>query len=335
MLNFHGVSDEPSDSYVDAYKKKYGEKLYNLVKGMIEKYTGSSPDEFALESQKFLGMFSRVRLGNDEQMIALKEKSKFWNERLGVSLHCGDKRFIGLNINKKFGYPKSGGLFKLCTRATDRLSAYGVDLIVNSEVRSIEKSGEGLAVLTCDDTYYGDKVFWSLSDSILCKLLKFDIDLNKYSIPVGNCFVAFETKASNILGPDYLHDYSDTRQTFRYNRQGVYSNQIKRDGTTFVVAEIPTHPSKIKDRLSAINVEKIWGEMQSVGFVKDEATFTDSKLWAHPFVFAAPKVGWKGPYNMYTGQLAQFSDKLHTIDFGYRGRLAFMRFYDEVLQRKL
>lgn len=328
------VSDDVPVSYVDAYKKKYGEKLYSLIKEMIKKYTDSSPDEFALESQKFMGMFSRVRLGTDGEMIALKEASEFWNERLGVSLHCDDKRFIGLNSNKKFGYPRSGGLITLCNCATNRLNAYGVDVITNCEVRSIEKSADGLIVSTSNAEYYGNNVFWSLADSVLCKILKFDIDLNQYAIPVGNCFVAFETDASNILGPDYLHDYSNKRQSFRYNKQGVYSNQITEDGTTFVVAEMPTHPSRIKDKISTINVSEIWAEMRSVGFVKSEATFIDSKIWGHPFVFAAPKVGWKVSYDAYINQLGQFSGKLYTINFGYRGRLAFIRFYDEVLQSK-
>jgi hypothetical protein len=328
------VSDDVSLSYAEAYKKKYGEKLYSLIKGMIKKYTDSSPDEFAIESQKFMGMFSRVRLGSDGEMIALKEASEFWNERLGVTLNCGDKRFIGLNSNKKFGYPRSGGLMTLCNCAMNRLSAYGVDVITNCEVREIKKSADGLIVSTSNREYYGRNVFWTLADSVLCKILKFDIDLNQYAIPVGNCFVAFETDVSNILGPDYLHDWSNKRQTFRYNKQGVYSNQITADGTTFVVAEMPTHPSRIKDKISTINNSEIWAEMRNIGFVKSEATYVDYKIWGHPFVFAAPKVGWKGPYDAYINKIGQFSGKLQTIEFGYRGRLAFMRFYDEVLHSK-
>lgn len=335
FLKQQGKAEYIPNTYIEAYKTKYGEILYNQIKHMIAKYTGTKPDNFAIEAEKFMGMFSRVRLGNDDKMISLKEASEFWNERLGVSIACGDKRFLGLNNNKKFGYPASGGLTTLCHCATNRLGELKVDVITNCEVLSIDRVNGEFKVSSKDAGYFGEKVFWSLADATLCKVLGFENNLNEYSIPVGNCFVSFETDSSNILGPDYLHDWSLKRQPFRYNKQGIYSGQVKKDGKTFVVAEIPTHPAKIHTLIKSINPLNVWEDMKNVGFVKGDAIFSDFKIWSHPFVFAAPKVGWKPIYKAFFDQVALFSKDLHTIDFGYRGRLSFMNYYDKVLKNRL
>ena len=76
-------------------------------------------------------MFSRPKLGSDEEMINLKQKSPFWDKRLGVTYQCGDLQFVGKNAERKFCYPLQKGTQGFCESAAKRLKNLGVELLLN------------------------------------------------------------------------------------------------------------------------------------------------------------------------------------------------------------
>ena len=88
---------------------------------MVSKITGTDPAKFAIESRDLLTMFSCPKLGSDEEMINLKQKSPFWDERLGVTYQCGDLQFVGKNAERKFCYPLQKGTQGFCESAAKRL----------------------------------------------------------------------------------------------------------------------------------------------------------------------------------------------------------------------
>ncbi len=322
-------------TYVDEYKETYGCALSARLVPMMRKYTGSDPRDFAPEARGLMGMFSRLKLGNDAEMIALKSSDPFWDDRLGVTLHCGDPRFIGKNVNKRFTYPAEKGLKGLCDAAQERLSEMGVDILLSSSGSAISDVKSGIEVQAGDHILRGRKIFWSLPEVVLAKILEIDVDLMQSAIPVGTCFFAFEVPENKILGPDYLHDYSMDRLPFRYNRQGVYGQQTKPNGQSLVVTEVPCHPKDIAATATAENLQSAWEAALDIGFVAPGTHYSNAIFWSHPVSYTVPKVGWRGPYDAAQDQIKSNSRNIVGIEFGYRGRSNFMTLYETKLQHQL
>ena len=134
--------------YIDWYENTYGKVLKEAVVPMVSKITGTDPANFAIESRDLLTMFSRPKLGSDEEMIDLKQKSQFWDERLGVTYQCGDSRFLGKNTERKFCYPLQKGTQGFCESATKQLKNLGVELLLNSPISRVEPTVNGIVVRT-------------------------------------------------------------------------------------------------------------------------------------------------------------------------------------------
>lgn len=323
-------------SYVEMYRSTYGNVLTTKMYQMMRKYTGSDPSDFATEAYSSLDVFMRPKLGHDAEMLALKKQDIFWDLRLGVTLSCGDKNFIGKNQKRRFMYPAHNGLKGFCDLAFQRLKELGVEIFLSAPVTHLKQDtcstvnlNAGLYNLT------GQKLFWSLPENTLIKTLNLKTNISEHFIPVGSLFFAFEVHNDAILGPDYLHDFSSRRLAFRYNKQGVYSQQIKNCGNSFVVAEVPCHPKNIKDLLTFENSERIWLEMQEVGFIRPQTPSISSTFWSLPVAYTIPKIGWKESSERLQREVCNYTTRLEGIEFGFRGRLKFMNFYEQKLQQKL
>jgi hypothetical protein len=323
----HGQGD-----YASWHLAQYGPSLNARVMPLIAKFTGGDPRCFDAEARSLFGAFTRVKLGNDTQMIALKEKSPFHDDRLSVTLDCGDARFLGHNVNCKFAYPARQGLMGFCIAADARLRQMGVDIFTGTPITQISEDTSAICVTAGAHNLQAAKLFWSLPEVPLTKILGLDVDLMKIAIPVGTCFFAFEVQKDKVLGPDYAHDFNPDRLTFRYNCAGIYSQQTKPDGQTFVTCEVPCHPSQINQTLSSENQARAWGDLRASGFLAADASYGQSTSWGHPVAYTIPKQGWRPTYEAAQTQIQNRFNRLFGIEFGHRGRLSFMNFYENKLQ---
>ncbi|SLN57629.1 hypothetical protein PSA7680_03024 [Pseudoruegeria aquimaris] len=321
--------------YLDWYRNTYGETLTKAITPMLEKYTGSDPAQFSADARGALGMFSRPKLGTDAEMIALKEKSPFWDARLGVSLMSGDPRFAGKSVNKKFCYPARGALTGFCDAALERLSELGVEIFTSCGVSGIEDAPGKVIVTAGGRQLSAGKLFWSLPEVVLAKVLGIEVDLMSSAVPVGTCFFVFEVPEASIQGPDYLQDYSTRRLPFRYNKIGTYSEQTRPDGTTIVTAEAPCHPARIKEMATEANLARAWDALLDVGYLAPGTEAGDSMFWGHPVAYTMPKAGWREPYDAAQAAFRQVSERIVGVEFGYRGRFNFMTFYETKLEARL
>lgn len=323
------------DHYLDWYRQNYGDTLTEAITPMLQKYTGSDPAQFSSDARGSLGMFSRPKLGSDAEMIALKEASAFWDDRVGVSLMSGDDRFAGKSTNKRFAYPAKNGLKGFCDAAQNRLTEMGVDIYTGHGVSAITDT-ENAVVITAGETQLsGGKLFWSLPEVVLAKVLNIDVDLMSSAVPVGTCFFAFEVPEDSILGPDYLQDFSQHRLPFRYNKVGVYGEQTKADGKTLVTAEVPSHPANIKSVTTDANQQRAWAALLDTGYLKAGTEASDAMYWGHPVAYTMPKAGWRTPYEKAQALFKETSERIVGVEFGYRGRFNFMMFYEDKLQHQL
>lgn len=326
-------------NYTGWLRATYGDALGGRLAAMLEKIVGGPGEDLALEARGGLGMLSRPKLGTDAEMIALKERSAYFDERLGVTLNSGDPRFAGRSVAKRFGYPARGALRQFCIQAAERLAALGVVVLTETKVIAIEPRAHDVRV-TMDGAAGGDlhaeRLFWTLPDHGLTALLGIDCDWKAVVRPVGGAFIAFEVPVDAIAAAvDYLHDFSAQRRCYRYNRAGVYSGQISPKGMTYVTAEVPAHPAKLSAMMNEELVQAVWDDLLDVGFLKANTPRGAHGQWGYPVAYTLPRQGWTGPISAVREALAARSPRLSTIEFGRRGRHSFMTFYEDTLQHEL
>lgn len=97
---------------------------------------------------------------------------------------------------------------------------------------ALESQGDQIMLRTSGGDLRAGRAFWTLPDHSLLDLLGLDLDLKATALPVGRAFYAFELSARDIAGPDYLHDFNESRLPYRYNSCRLYCGQVRDDGTT-------------------------------------------------------------------------------------------------------
>lgn len=316
-------------------REHFGPTLATRLKPMVEKTIGYESSDLAVEAKDVLSMFSRPKLGSDVEMEALKSSDSFFDERIGVSLAVMEPRFQGKSVVRKFGYPSEGALRSFCISVEKRLKELGVIILKQTTVERIEARTDELDLGTNRGRLSADRVFWSLHDQGLTDVLNIEINTRKAALPVGSAFYAFQIKNYDILGPDYLNDFSPNRMPHRYNRCGVYSGQVRKDGSTFVMAEVPSHPSKLPTLLCNDAMTQAWESMRQSGFISSNAECQAGGFWGYPVAYSLPLVGWKDVVMQTFDAVRNVSERILTIEFGHRGRHAFMVYYDQELKHKL
>lgn len=322
---------ELSDGYLDLLYRKFGHHLTERLVPMIEKTIGCSVAELDKSATNNLGMFSRVKLGTDKSMVTLKSKSQRMDDVLAVTLSSRANQFLGKSVTLKWAYPKLGALRAFCDAAETKLRSLGVDLFLNCTIESINCRRGSLKLYASQRSFDTQFLLWTLHTNSLLRTLGMNIDVSSASIPVGTVIHVFEVLRNEIVGPAYLHDFTESRACFRYSRAGCYSGQIRPDGSTFVLAEIPCHPTKIKsaERL----VTRAWSDLTTSGFLLRKAAATQHSVLSYPVAYSLPKRGWE-PIIKH-GELAVrgMSSQILQIPFGHRGRDQFMTFFDNTISQ--
>jgi hypothetical protein len=200
---------------------------------------------------------------------------------------------------------------------------------------ALESQGDHITLRTSGGDLRVGRAFWTLPDHSLLDVLGLDLDIKATAQPVGSAFYAFELPARDIAGLEYLHDFNENRLPYRYNSCGLYSGQVRDDGTTFVMAEVPSHPAKLTPLLTKEVAAEVWRAMLDVGFVRAGATPSAQANWSIPVAFTLPRIGWKAPMAAAKAAIHERAPQISTIAFGYRGRHAFMNHFENTLQHEL
>ncbi len=289
-----GVESAPkAQSYAEHLTSTFGPNLGARLLSIAEKLTGHSGTELVASAASNLPALSRVKLGNDEAMVALKSRDVFFDNCLAVSSFCGAPQFLGKNIKPRFAYTNSGGLQTFCLAAQQRLVGLGVKLIMGVTVdRLTQGTGHVCVELSDGKVIKAASMAWTLPESqlniacgsaspIVQDLLRIGVDLH-----------LFEVSAADVLGPDYVNNFNVKHRSSRLSSAGIYSNQTRTDGSTFIIVELPVRqPPHYSHPIQEPSPAEIWSEAQQIGFVKAQANYTQHHVMAIPtaYVFGQAK----------------------------------------------
>lgn len=327
----------PAPSDLGAFmRQKFGPTLGQRLLAMAGKVIGRAAETLSADTATTLGMLSRPKLGTDAEMVALKRSDPFWDARLGVSLAADAPEFMGRNVVQRLGYPASGSLRGFCLAARNRLTELGVALHLESSVLAIDEAPDGITLDIGSTSLQGQALFWTLPDQALLDMLGMEgPDLRQAVHPVGVVVHAFETRADATQGPDYLHDFTPERRSYRYSRPGIFGGQITEDGHSYVLAEIPSHPADAADAKSSDTAETVWADLKTSGFLAPKAERFSHMAWSYPVAYTLPTVGWAPLVQAAEMAIAQAGRRIVPISFGKRGRAQFIRHFDADLLAQL
>lgn len=322
-------------SYQHYIQEKYGNILSTAMIPLIQKVVGHDLSRLDIAAKGSLKFLERPVLGSDSAMLHLKESSDYWNERIGISTLGMTLQMRDPQKTETVGYPVGKGMLTFCEKAQEKLAKNGVEIYLNATVNQLSTESEGALIGFDRGELMASKVFWSLPEIFLSKVLKIEDSFSKMNHVVGTCFFVFEVPSEAVCELDYLNDYAPQRSAFRYGNQGVYSQQIKANGNTFILAEVWSHPKDFSTKLTPQHADEVWGNILDVGFVNGISDYVSNYFFSAPVAFTVPSLGWIGAYKDYNAIVDTKFPNLLRIGSGFRGRNAFIEFYESDLRRRL
>jgi protoporphyrinogen oxidase len=336
LLERDGGQGGTPHSFPEFIRERFGELVGGRLVAIAEKLAGGSVEHLGLGAALSFPMLSRVKLGDDAEMIPLKLSDPRLNDRLAVTSACGVPEFLGRNTNPRFGYPSHGGLSSLWTAANRRLVELGVRIELDSGIARILADAEEVTLELVDgrtETFAG--VAWTLSDKALAFAMGMQNLLDSVPAPteVDINLHIFEVLAADIIGPDYLNDFNLSHVVSRCSSGGICSNQIRSDGTTFVTAEV-NRRGGLTSRGATDAAMEVWQSLVSVGYLRRSAKVSHSTVHEYPRAI----VVW--PVGQHQDALKASLDdaigpKVVSCRSEVRGRAAFMERFDSIYAPQL
>lgn len=221
---------------------RFGPTAYSQIIPLATKIFLRPP--VALDASVFWSApFRRLALLPDDIGAFLKRLPEP-DERLAISSvadpHRSTCERAGRHPFRNF-YPAARGMRGFCDQSEKRLGEFGVDMRLSAPLAALEPQADGVAVRFAEgEAEKYDRVIWTGETGALAKPLFGSDPLAELSPPVPMVLHYFVAHMK-ALGPyTYVQDFTPDHLLFRVCNAGRYGRQIRRDGTTYLCAEVPT-----------------------------------------------------------------------------------------------
>ena len=249
----------------------------------------------------------RLKFLEDDEMNALKQSSPFLDNVLAAR-----RKSMGKIDDLVSIYPDTGEAMKgWCDRAANWLKAKGAIISLGENIESIKDTQSGVTVKTNKQTIDATQIIWA-NDNIapLSKALGFEFDTKSYQHGTPMIFATFITNADKIRDFTYLQNFDPNGLTYRSAAAGLFSNQIKEDGRSFITCECPSIIGSDAWDNPEGQVEAIWDECRTLGVVAEDAQMLDHEVITIPATFKPPKIGYKERIQEFHEQLPKYSERV-------------------------
>jgi hypothetical protein len=275
-------------------KARYGETAGGIFGRIFGKVYGIGPEVIEPHgiSQTSMG---RLKFLDDPEMLVLKAHP--WLE----TVLAARRKTMGKIDDYVSIYPSTGEAMRgWCVRAAEWLKAKGAGVWLGEKILGIQDTASGVSVKTDKRTLEADKVIWA-NDNVtsLAAALGFEDYTNKLQHGTPMVFATLITRADKIKTFTYLQNFDPEGITYRTAAAGIFGNQVRPDGTTFITCECPIRPGSERWEKAETLGPAIWAEVKALGLVKPDAEMIDCDIIRIPVTFKLPKVG-------YTGKIEEF-----------------------------
>ncbi len=314
---------ENSISLQSLFINKYGEtagEIFSTIFKKVYNIDAKACDKNAL-NRTSLG---RLKYLEDEEMKVLKS-NKYLDNHLAAR-----RASIGKVDDFVSFYPSDGNAMGgFCDRAYQVLKSRGVQINLEANIQ-INNSNSGLHIQSKNDTEEFDHIIWAADriDPLLESLkINYSLDSNIHHTPM--IFAIIKTDRKNVEDFTYMQNFSKGSMTFRSSATGIYSNQINKNGETFITVECPSSKEKLNNINHLETIQTIWNEVKEINIIDSSAKLIDYKLIAIPSSFKVPMLGFSKTYEKVIDQINPLRNRvsLHSPKLFFRREL-----YQECLE---
>lgn len=163
-----------TDNYQDYVENKYGKTLYKIFfKGYTEKF-------FDIDAKKIHAMWAQESIN---RVLIVKKTSNI----IGLIKYFLKSNFIQ---EKKFIYPKIGGIQVFSQNLKDKIIALGGNFELNAEIKELTITNDLIRFIKTKETIYeSDIMVWTAPITNLCKLLDMPTNLKYRNLIIFNCII--------------------------------------------------------------------------------------------------------------------------------------------------
>ena len=283
----NGCKDEFS-SLKDLFYSKFGNKAGEIFCRVFKKIYSIDADEIEPSGLSHTSLH-RLKFRDDESMKELKKDSYL------DSILAARRTTLGKIDDLVTVYPADGMAMKgWCEAAAKWLSdVKGVDIILGEKIQGINSTNGHMEVITDKGVYPTDKLIWSNDNaSALCNALGIDDPVKPFHYGTPMLFATMITDSDNINDYTYIQNFNIDGLTYRTAAAGIYSNQVSRDGLSFITSECPTTIGSASWEDPESVIQDVWAECKTLGVVKETTKLRDHEIIRIPGTFKPPKVGY-------------------------------------------
>ena len=240
---------------------------------------------------------ARLKFLDDPEMIKLKEQSEKLDSILAARRKSQGKLDDFVSI-----YPKSKkGMRGWCENAVDWMeNKRAINIRLGEKICSIKEDSEQIKVSTEEGDYFADKIIWSNDNyQNLAHLTDIDLDVEALFHKVPMIFMTLITNSKNIKNFTYIQNFNENGIANRFAAAGLYSNQSKQDGSSFITAECPTPVGSERWEKSETLHENVWEEAKELQVIDSESELISFDTIKIPQTIKMKKYGFDVKFNQF------------------------------------
>lgn len=305
IMASEGRPDGDPSSLQDVFNLRYGQtagKIFGEIFKKIYLIDASKLEPSAL-AKTSLG---RMKHLDDVDMMELK-KDPYLDSVLAAR-----RKTVGKVDDFVSIYPDTGEAMRgWCERAQVWLEKKGVDIGLGERIVKITDHDDGVLVQTDQREIKADKVIWA-NDNIkaLASSMGFDYDLASLEHTSSLLLITMITEADKIKDFTYLQNFDPNAVNYRIASAGIFSGQIKEDGTSFITCECPIQRDGDDWNNAEDVADKAWLECKHLGVVSEDAQLVDRDIAKVPVAIRMPKIGYRTKLSAFKKEVDKRSENV-------------------------
>lgn len=289
----------------DVFYTRFGKTAGDIYAGIFQKVYSMRADKVEPNGLSTTSLH-RLKFLDDDDMLKLKADP--WLD----TVLAARRKSMGKIDDLVSIYPVDGNAMRgWCDRTVEWLKAKGVVISLGEKILSIKDAAQGVTVTTDKQVIEADQVIWS-NDNVngLGSAIGFSDDVKNYQFGAPMIFVTMMTHADKIKNFTYLQNFDLDARTYRTASAGIFSNQTKTDGTSFITSECPMVIGTEDWNNPQGFVAKAWRECKDLGIIAGDADLVGSEAICIPGTFKLPLLGYTQKVEEFHHELARHTQRV-------------------------
>jgi protoporphyrinogen oxidase len=275
----------------DALLDRFGADLGTRLIPIAKKIYGTDPRnlDYTVISQ---GILSRIRLA-DDQITKILKQIPILDEKIAIpqSLRSDGLPKTRPNALSKNFYPKAKGMRGFLESLHAGITNLGGSIYTGQNIVNIQNHNNEITVRTSQGSeFLSDYAISTIAPEKFHNLLEPQVALPE------SCYVPMvlffgEYNINDLNKATYLHNFNSDQRVYRYSNQGLYSDQVNKDGRTFICVECPCSEPEFLQASDEVIGKTILSELQALNWIDKHANHSANKVLKIPNAIPIPSHG--------------------------------------------